>query len=419
MMGSLTLARIRRRLFRWILGAAIGGIAVWLALVSSTMVDPYWLDVSSKATITMLVLGPACAVRGALEGARWRSGGFEKMCSRSRVEFGVRQLGPVLLWAIATVAVALVVIAWRSDVAPGQPYWPLLGATALAISSYCAAGFLLGTWLPPLYTVPSSFALVWLWLAYPPTLTPYWLRNVNGNLGASCCSMRDVLAPGAVLAPTLISVGLLAAVALLIQGSQRPTRRVLTAVAAVAVLAAAVGQARTLMLPEGTDPVRSRVTAMVCDGTDPVVCAWPEHAAGLASGRREVQLVVDRLEAAGVSPPKVVTEADVYDARTWVVSLNPAATAAERQDSMALAPLLRFPPGCSNEHGGRWPAGDSLEVLREWLQTSAGLTPDGTGPEIRAAVRRLRASPRATQQRWYEATLRALPSCTTPAPPLP
>ncbi|KOT99945.1 hypothetical protein ADK87_13600, partial [Streptomyces sp. NRRL F-4711] len=50
-----------------------------------------------------------------------------------------------------------------------------------------------------------------VWMAYPAAMNVFWVRQLNGTNLAECCQLDQVAAPRSIVAPTLASIGLLAA----------------------------------------------------------------------------------------------------------------------------------------------------------------------------------------------------------------
>lgn len=74
----------------------------------------------------------------------------------------------------------------------------------------------LGRVLPRTIAVPLSATLSYLWLAMPRAVEPFWIRNINGELGSRCCDLDQTLGPGGLVGPALFNAGLLAASLLVI-----------------------------------------------------------------------------------------------------------------------------------------------------------------------------------------------------------
>lgn len=410
---------MRARLWIWKasplvwLSPVLGILAVLVALGNASYVSPYWLDVSSKASVSVVFLAPGAAALAALEASRWRRGRTGGSSARHPVVGAAVLLAPVVVILVVVLLVAVAIIASWAGIGPGLPALGPLWLAALLTVAFALLGVTAGTLLPAVYAVPLAFAVTWLWLTFPPTITPYWWRNINGNLGTSCCSINQDLADGAILAPTLVAAAVATgSLALLLM-----RRRWLAALLALSLLGAAVGHGRSVMITSGPDPVTPRIGATACVAATPKVCVWPELGGHVEAAATLVGEVAQRHTRLGLAvPPLASTEAG---ADRWLLDLDPTDRSAWPWQ-ISQAPLAGLPPTCLEQTNGRWPAGPAFEPVQLWLADVAGLDVTGRAtPEDVAGVRRLRQLPDADQVAWYRANLAALGGCTDPATPVP
>ncbi len=382
-------------------------LGVLVALMNAGTADPYWLDLSSKATIPVLFLAPGFAALSAWDAARWRV--LAACAVRSWPAIAVRQLALVAAGTGITFAATLAILVATNAPAAGFPRLDVLILGVLATTSYAAVGFAIGRFLPRLVAAPLAFVAVWIWVAYTPAVQPFWLRNVTGNLGTSCCAIDTQLAPHALLAPASLTVALL--IAVMIALWPRPFR----ARWAVSGLAVALGAtlAAHLASPLGADPVEARRGTQHCiEDAGTTWCAWPEHADELRDGVPSLARAASALRRTGLAVPTTLRE-NTPSAGGWSFSLS-TSDPAERGRAFVTSPLADLPPACTDSNGGDWPAGEYLGAATAWLTVAAG----GDSSEAARAndipiaeMSSLLAESRDQQVAWFYRVRNAMQSC--------
>jgi hypothetical protein len=383
---------------------ALAGGAV--AVSNSAFVDPYWLDLSSKATIPVLVLAPGFAALAAWDAARWRT--LAVRAVRPWLEILGRHLGVVAALSAVTFALTLTVLVGRTGPTAGVPRIDVLGLAVLVTAAYSSVGFVLGRYLTGVLAAPLAFAVVWLWIAYTPAVEPFWLRNITGNLGTSCCALDQQLLAGGLVGPASLATGLLAASAGLLALRPRPA----VWSGSILVVATSVGLAHASVASAGADPVEPRRGAQDCVSTSGTTwCAWPEHVSRLREAAPLLADAARRLRTAGLELPTRLHETVTSDG--WTFSLDGSGSSAWRR-AFVLSPLSGLPPRCTDGNGGYWPAGEELPVVTAWLRVKDGDTVADAARAVdarRSDVEAVLARSRRDQVAWFTATLTALRGC--------
>ncbi|WP_248582732.1 hypothetical protein [Nocardioides sp. InS609-2] len=374
---------------------------------NADFVDPYWLDLSSKSTVSVLFLAPGFSALAAWDAAKWRN----LMINAARSWISVFSL-IILYVAAATMATFLLtLLALMAQVTPSVGF-PRLDVLALGVAvtcAYTAFGFLLGRFLPGLVAAPLAFVVIWGWVAYTPAVQPFWLRNITGNIGSSCCSVDFQLVPLALLAPAVVAASLLVAVMAVLAWPMRP----LVWAFSVGIVGAAVALSATMMSDIGADPVQGRTGSQQCvENAGRKFCAWPEHAAELRQTAKNLGNAADALSSAGLDVPSTLRE-NAKSKDRWSFSLN-SGNVDFRAKTLILSQLDELPPPCTDQTQGVWPAGVNFELAGAWLLAVTG-TPVTEAAEVSGAslpdLRRLLEEDLESQAQWYESALSAMRSC--------
>ncbi|MGL4174289.1 MAG: DUF7224 domain-containing protein [Actinomycetota bacterium] len=398
------------------LGLLVVAFSLLLTWQSSAFIAPSWLDVSSKATISILILAPGLSALTAWDARRFRAIKAWRHSARPAHHTMIAALAPATAWAITSLALGVLLMGWRARLSePGWPHFGVLSVGFLVCITAALGGHTLGRYLPSVYAVPLAFAASWLWLVYPPTITPYWVRNITGNFGTSCCSLDQALAPGGTWAPIVTLSAIAASL------TMTHITRVGWAVTAVAILLpSAVFIGRGMTQDFGPDPVTGRVTTMACRGEAPQICSWPENRDLLAAQEPRLREAVSVMRQSGVPSPAKLTEAATTTPDHWTFTLTDSVQ--ESVFSVAESPIRDFPPACVNDTRGRWPAGNSYPVIRAWLSHASGADTgalEADDPELDGRLSSLLRLSVEQQTTWYNNTIDTMGSCTASAPPIP
>ncbi len=242
--------------------------------------------------------------------------------------------------------------------------------------------------------------------AFPSiAIEPLWVRHLTGQL-IDCCDVATVPAGEALLAPALIAAAAVAAAALLLARLPIAVRIGL----AGAALAAGVGTGVALVSGLGSEPTAPRSAAdLVCAGSGPRVCLWPEHRSLAARVRERARLVHARLRARSVPVPDTVSEAHA----DWSIGVTPEAT-REAIDGALVKGLLPRWPACA-DGPQPYPGYEAYRPVALWLAQAAGVTTAdidaAAEPADRAEVAAVRRLPSRHQLAWYGANVDALSTC--------
>lgn len=387
-------------------------VGVLVSVTNAEYADPYWLDLSSKATVGVIFLGPGYAALGAWDAARLAR--LSQAAVRRWWRLLLRHVLVVAAGSALTYLVTLLIL-WAQ--LPPQAGWPRLDVVATVVlltAAYGAFGFTVGRFVSGLVGVPISFVLVWLWVAYTPAVQPFWLRNVTGFIGTSCCSMDMQLAGPALLAPTIVGVGVLTG-CVVVSGARA---RLIRVIGGVVVLTIGIGAAGYLVRDVGPDPVVDRTGAQRCvsasTGDVPfTLCAWPERVTKLQRYRTTLADAAAHLRAAGLPVPATLRETTPAGVLGWSFNLGGDNDGTIRK-AFATSILADFPPPCVNDNGGTWPANRYFDSAGAWLETTAGVSPAEAARDNSARLPRLHellATPRSAQLAWFMHARTAMQTC--------
>lgn len=321
MQASWLTGVLARRLAKsWALpGALLLGVLIALNM----SVEPPWeLDyppaASASAAQKLFLIAPFCAALAAIESGRLSRAGIWRMPAARRPVIVALQSGaPALTLGAVGLASAFALASWKMTSLP-RPDWRIMGIALLLIVGYVAIGHCLGRLLPAVAAAPLAGIGVFLWMVYPPSLEPLWVRHLTGAY--QCCLIETQPDPGALMAPILVIAGAaFLGVSLLVR---RPGAMARVGVGSL-VAVSAFGLAVLLVRDLGWAAVQPREAELVCQPGAPEVCAWPERRTRLSAARPTVENVVRTLAGYRVDPPERVSE-DVEDAAAWHVSLGPS-----------------------------------------------------------------------------------------------
>lgn len=380
-------------------------LGVLVSLTNSDFAEPYWLDLSSKSTIGILFMAPGFAALAAWDAVRWRQ--LRGASLRSWVSLALLHAGFVALASAVTFLLVLVFLWVSHPPAAGLPRLDVLATAVWACAAYAVVGFVMGRFLPRLAAAPAAFVVVWLWVAYTPAVEPFWLRNVTGNLGTSCCSTSQQLAGGALGAPLLMT-GVLLVAGLVLLPAATATR----SIAAVAVLAVGTGVAAQWAGDLDADPVEPRTGAQKCvDEAALTVCGWPEHRDKLAPAAEALAPVAQRLREAGLDVPERLTAGG--SASGWSLNLG-GDTAEQWVGALVSSPLTALPPACAGEPGWGWSEAERLALTQAWLEVTAGRSAEDAATLNGAPARDLDhvlSLPASRQLAWFDTSVTAMGEC--------
>lgn len=378
----------------------------WIfSVIGAPANEAYWLDRTAATTRSVLVVAPIVAAWLAYFGARERmsqAAYLGRPITRSRLAVAGAYMLPILLASIAAQGVILALRSTGMIGAPGSPAYAVLGLMTLVVAAHGAVGYFLGRVLPRTIAVPLSATLSYLWLAMPRAVEPFWIRNINGELGSRCCDLDQTLGPGGLVGPVLFNAGLLAASLLVIVAAS--WRRVAPIALLVAVGGLVAGRSATLEL--GPDPVAYRTEGLTCQRVDSLdLCWWPEHNDASAAALRAVPPAVRRLGDAGFPIPESITEAG-GQANTWGISFAQHPGGLEL--ALASAPVASTLTGCSSLSADQAMTAETLTALG---RLALDIETDGFENEAVVRASEVLRDPAPTRIRVVRAGLAQLRMC--------
>ncbi|MGW3953322.1 DUF7224 domain-containing protein [Streptomyces sp. NPDC004752] len=365
--------------------------------VTELVTDGYWESVAAQSTSLLVWTAPAVAACGAWEGLRVRqSRALQGAPVRTFSGVSLAVLTPTLVLGVLAVALALGLLLPQAAGTPGWTAVAVLGLELLVVTAHTAVGYVIGLCLPRLLAVPVALVGSFVWMAYPAAMHVFWVRQLNGTNLAECCGLDQVAAPRSILAPALVSIGLLLA-AWLVTVRQRGLR-----ILAPVVLAVAVTVSAWIVHPLGYSAAASRSTALrTCSDTQPRVCLWPEQEHATADIVKWATDAHTRLAAAGVTTAPELSP--------W----KPMPAADDIRSLVAKSALPQETPACATY--GEWPGGDAFGPLSAWLTLTAGVDPQVVAsqhlPEEVEVATRVRKRPRQAQLAWFQQNAKTLTRC--------
>jgi len=354
--------------------------AIWLALPLTAFAcwyvtllyasDGYTVDATAKASMTIGFVGAVLAACAAWEGSRLRRSGLWAAPSvRSRWAVAFWVLLPVVLVGLVAVSAAMVVNLARSG-AGFVPDWRFVAMTAIDLVAYSAAGLAAGLLLPIAVAGPLAIMGTFIWLGFVPAIEPVWLRHLTGMF-RDCCGLEQDLALRAVVASTVVDLGIVAAAGLLTAG---PWPRLTRAGAALGALVVAFVIAVPMVAGMIYAPVVARDTGLLqCkENGDLTVCLWPEHQARADEVVEIATAARDRWMGAGITVPALFTEADrsVAPSDALFFSFNGADSDEGNVINSLASSLLPPFPDCEGGSTG----GMALIYLQAWYDAAGGMS---------------------------------------------
>ncbi|GAA3084694.1 hypothetical protein GCM10010449_05590 [Streptomyces rectiviolaceus] len=369
------------------------------ALVSAP--EGYWEAATAHIAVVGIVPLTLCAATGAWEAVRIRRSGLidRGAAARSPLVVALSQLRTVWGAGLLCVMVALACVAERAMGGPGGPDLRVLALLGLLVTTYTLAGYAVGWLLPWMLTVPVVAVAAFLWLSYPVSMEPLWLRQLNGTNLNEGWAYERTLDARALIAPGLVAAGLLLAALIVMVARAHVVR--LTAMLPVTV---AIAVAVPMVMPLEYDPTKARDTSTLsCAGAPIRVCLWPEQSQDTEKFRPWVENAAVRLKEAGVKLPKTYTPTFSDPTRADVVM------------SLVSGILPDPVPVCSERH--TWPGEEAYAPVAMWLELTAGGNAEDVadriddGGKMMSLVQDVRKLPATDQTQWYSNNRSTLTRC--------
>jgi hypothetical protein len=305
-------------------------------------------------------------------------------------------LTPTFIVGALAVALALGLLLPQTAGGPNRTVAAVLGMELLVIAAHTAVGYVVGLGLPRVLAVPVALVGSFVWMAYPAAMNVFWVRQLNGTNLAECCSLDQVAAPRSILAPALVSIGLLLA-ARLVTVRQRALR-----ILAPVALAVVVAVSAWIVHPLGYSAAEPRPTALrTCSDTQPRVCLWPEQHDAATHVITWATDAHTRLAALGV---------------TTAPELSPRPSTPTSYDIRSLVAMSALPhdiPDCAKH--GEWPGSRALGPLTIWLAITAGadrqVVTASYAPDEATVATRVLERPQQDQRAWFQQNAKTLTRC--------
>ncbi|MFE0106943.1 hypothetical protein [Streptomyces sp. NPDC059009] len=396
--------------------AALYAVPLMLALayyfLRSSLVDlgDNWFRATAIAGGVVVVTAPVGGALAAWEADRLRRG---RVYSRP----GARSMAVVVGWSLWPTVLACLVLqgaalalVWpaMADV-PGLPE-PRLALVTFAVTlGFVAVGFAVGRRIRPVLSVPLLLVGGWIALAYPAAMEPFWIRHLTGNL-RTCCSTNQVPDARALIAPSLVALGAMAASGL-VALRRRPGKLLVGAalMTVAAVLASAIG----LVHGMGWQAAKPRTEGLRCAPERGVeICLWPEDEARREWAADRLVTAAHRLHAAGLPLPHRITEGPANGNESWNAIAAHNGTPVDVSTSI-VSGLLPAPPPCARTQD--YPGGAATPVIGAWLGLHAGL-PESvlvqkSGQEGLHRARQVLKLSKSRQLAWFQQNKAAMRQC--------
>ncbi|MFE7638383.1 hypothetical protein ACFU7Z_30490 [Kitasatospora sp. NPDC057518] len=378
-------------------------LLVWIAMYSGRMTgwitDGYWPSVTAQSSFLLSFTAPAVAACGAWEGLKVRrSAVLGTAPARSATAIALSVLAPTLALGAVSVLAALALFVPQAGGVPGWSTPVVILLELLVVLAHAVVGYVLGHVLPRLLAVPLTLVASFLWMAYPSTLDAFWVRQLNGRNLTECCALDQLPATRAVLAPTVVAVGMVVAAWIWtrLRGNYRLT--------AVLALAATATAGAGIAAPLGYRAAQARPESeQTCTTAAPRVCLWPEQRADATSITDWAVEAHQRLQAVGLAQPLTVAPLSARPGKDEVQSL------------VALGYIPNGAPDCAKESFARWPGVEAVAPLSSWLKLTAGVTPRAVEgsyrPQEVQIARQVMTLPHGEQLAWFRKNADTLGRC--------
>ncbi|GFH37885.1 DUF7224 domain-containing protein [Streptomyces pacificus] len=313
----ITWANLRSSAAPWLLLPALLYTGLYIDDVTYTAQSGYGVESGELASYGLAVIAPAAAGAAAWDAGRHRLLGAVGTT-------GARRLAQRLLWAAAPAlalqcvltAGALVMARRAVGVWPSGAGWLAVAHLFVLPLGWLAIGWLLGGLLPRSVAAPAAGIGCWAWLSVPHTLANAWMRHLGGFVDGTS-TVTDVRDPAVYLVPWLV----VSCLALSLWPVVSLRRRAAGLVVGVLAVALTLITGRMLVAEWGYQrPTSPRAVALTCSGESPKVCVPPEYEPYVEQLRKDALAPLDRLRAAGVTPPRElrITSSGVsVESGTW------------------------------------------------------------------------------------------------------
>jgi hypothetical protein len=383
--------------------------------------EPYLVSLTSQPLSTLGLIGPIVAGLAAWEAARLRRGGvWHFPAARSRLVVAGWPI--VLTWAVGFAAVGAAV--WTILLAKGfaVPDPRPLMVAGVVVAAHTLLGFAFGLSVSVVVAAPVAIATSLLWQVMPRAAQPLWTHLLTSQQLSTCCSAASDIGSVAMIAPVLVALGIMgASTVIMFRAASRVTVGFAVLVLAVGVAAGGVVASTE---PRGDAGVARDERHLVCAGSEPEVCVWPEHASRLGEVAEIGRDAMAAWASVGLSVPGRFDEAFLSRPRDDVLRFGFGLQSSRDQivATMAYAMLPSFLE-CPEGYLGY----EAFEPLRAWYSATAGMSAGGLesefggvpyssdGLDLLTMARRIMSLPVTKQREWVVRNSWALGACDRPA----
>jgi hypothetical protein len=303
--------RLRTSVGFWATLVLLGLVALGSLGNTITFAAPrYWTSVLSFAMVTLAFAVPFAAGITALRSRRITGS------PSVRLRAAARDALPGACWVLAvygaTVVLVLAVAGWPTS--PLIDPRILIAVVALSLTSV-AVGTIAAHLMPRLLATFVAVVAMFIWLATPwGNDVPAW-RSVTGSALVTVATWIDAIPlPAAIWSVSLIAVAVLLVAALVVALPHGQWRYVAFAVvSAVALAASLIATPQLAAQTSAADSWQALWTAqrssaeLVCEGSAPKVCLWPEQEAEAGMlVRHTIQTAVAQTAMLGIPVPTAV-----------------------------------------------------------------------------------------------------------------
>ncbi|WP_130796445.1 DUF7224 domain-containing protein [Streptomyces otsuchiensis] len=378
-------------------------------------------EAGGAVTLTLAFIAPVCAGLAAWEARRLTVAEVHRTAPvRSALRIACDRLTPVLALGAGALAVTTVFVFARTGHLPGAG---IAAVWCAVVVSHVLAAFVFARAVPNTLGVAAPVLLSWVVIAYPPSMSPDWLRHLTGGGLHTCCAADSVVAPQALIGPLLLGAGTAVAAGIAVAAG----RRLLAVALALAVAGASLVGAVHLVRDVPATPSAPRaVEELHCAGTEPELCLWPEEESRRAWLRQSLSTAYDALAEVGISPPARIGSMR-WDERTTPLYAGEDVTTGLVAQDVSAGVLPEREPDCAAESEDYY-GGEVYAALVLWLVFTASgsdAPPEEAiwpSEDVELAQQVVRRPPHE-QRAWYQHNRRALTTCgvepllTADAPP--
>jgi len=256
--------------------------------------EPYWNAVLTSSAGGFLIVLPIAGTLAAWSTATARS-------ARERL----RRVAPILLATLAAYVVTVIVVISASGWPASTILNPAIPAVVVAFAATAVGvGVIAGAVLPRVWASAAALLLLGTWYLGAWTNYDIALRNLTGtNILLFPAGLDRDVPPQALVSVLLTALGVVAVAAIVTAIASRRGRIVTVLFAMVAAAAVFVASVASPTLSEAMNVPRD-TTQLVCAGSQPSVCLWPEQD---ASQRPLIADAASTAAALGVPVPAVLS----------------------------------------------------------------------------------------------------------------